>query len=184
MSLSKCTSRYLGQALGSRLAPVLAIYAALSVILWATGIELLAFIPAWRPFVLGQPLPTAIAVTAADPVAAGNYFSNLYALFLPALAAALAVKRPSELSRNISITSGKALFIGFALAATFVFVNTASPESMLGSRSFPVAKVATLSGLAMVVSVTPYAAALVWLAYGAISCLFIGFVQRDDPEAR
>lgn len=182
--MSERTSRFLGQALGSPLAPVLAIYAALSATVWASGIEVLGFIPAWKPFVLGQPLPTAIVATAADPVAAGTYFSNLYALFLPALAAALAVRRPSELARNRSITWGKALLIGFALAATFVFVNTASPESMLASRSFPIAKVATLSAVAMVLAVTPYAAALVWLAYGAISYLVIGFVQRDDPAAQ
>lgn len=183
MSLSKPPSPFLREALGSPLAPVMAIYAALSATVWVGGIELLGFIPAWKPFVLGQPLPTAVLATSADPVSAGKYFSNLYALFFPALAAALAAKPPAELAPNIADRKSRARLVGFALAITFVFVNTASAESMLSSIFFPVARIATFSVEAMVVSVTAYAVALVWLAYGAISLLYIGFFQREDPAA-
>lgn len=178
--MSKPPSPMLREALASPLAPVLALYALLSATLWAGGIELLGFIPGWKPFVLGQPLPTAVVPMSTDPVSAGSYFSNLYALFFPAVAAALVAKPPAQLAPYIPDRKSKSRLVGFALAVTFVFVTTASAESMLHSRSFPIARMAILSLPAMAIAVTAYAAALVWLAYAAISLLYIGFVQRED----
>ena len=172
-----------GEGSRSPLMPVLAVYAATLVVLWALGIEVLAWLPAWKDFVLGQSLPTAVMATSSDPESAGKFFSNVYALFVAALVAALVVKPPAVLARQVFARKGMVSLIGFGLAAAFVFVNTASPESMLESRRFPIARIATLSDGAMVVSVTAYAAGLVLLAYGALGFLIIGLFHRRDPAA-